>query len=97
MDIRVLNEVNQINELVLDEFVHIHSNGNFFQSSACFLFFKSVDNYEPIIITATEQGKLKGLISALIIKDPGFKGIFSRRCIVWAARFVSKRNLLIRL
>ena len=48
-----------------------------------FSFFKSVDNYEPIIITATEQGKLKGLISALIIKDPGFKGIFSRRCIVW--------------
>lgn len=66
-----------------EQFTLNHPNGNFFQSPAAFKFFESVRNHEPFVITVSKNDDLKGVLSGVIIKEPGIKGYFSRRCIVW--------------
>lgn len=66
-----------------EKFVLDHPNGNFFQSPAAYGFFKSVDGYKPVLLAAENENEIKGILSAVIIKESGLKGYFSRRCIVW--------------
>lgn len=65
------------------DFVESHPNGNFFQSPAAFEVFQDVDGYELVLFVAEENGKIVGTLLAIIMKEPGLKGWFSRRCIIW--------------
>lgn len=83
MQIRIITEVDEEFRNRWDKFVLEHPNGNFFQSPAAFNFFRSVENHQPFVITASEKDELKGILSGIIMKEPGIKGFFSKRCIVW--------------
>lgn len=86
---KIYSETNQIDLTKLDKFVYNHPHGNFFQSVNAFLFFQSVDNYEPILIVASEDEGIVGSLLAVVIKEgKGLKTLFSRRAIVWGGPLV---------
>jgi serine/alanine adding enzyme len=67
----------------LDEFVFTQNNTSFFQSSAAFHFFETVDNYTPQIITIQQKEEIVGSLLFFEIKEgKGPKGFFSRRSII---------------
>ena len=84
----IITDFNQIDLNSLEEFIYNHPHGNFFQSTNAFKFFQSVDNYEPILLVAKEKDEIVGSLLAVVMKEKGLKGYFSRRCIVWGGPLV---------
>ena len=82
-NIKVITDAGKMDRAKWESFVLSHPNGNFFQSPSAFEFFQSVENYEPVLAIAEEQNEIEGTLSAVIINEPGVKGNFSKRCIVW--------------
>ena len=72
----------------LESFVYQDPRGNFFQSNKAYEFFKSVNNFEPILIVARDGEEIVGSLLAVLIKEKGLKSYFSRRCIVWGGPLV---------
>jgi len=97
MEIKVLTNIDDNFRTQWENFVLEHPNGNFFQSPAAYEFFKNVDGYEPLLITAAKENEIKGILSAVIIKEAGLKGFFSRRCIVWGGPLAQKNDTEINL
>lgn len=83
MEVKVIKNINEEFRSRWDKFVMDHANGNFYQSPAAYEFFRSVNGYEPVLIAAADENEINGILSVVIIKEPGIKGYFSRRCIVW--------------
>ena len=56
----------------IEGFISWHSNGNFFQSSQLYNFYKPLPNYEPIIIINTDTfDNINGSLLAVIQKEKG--------------------------
>ena len=90
---KIITDINQIHFQDLEQFVYNHPNGNFFQSTKAYQFFQSVENYEPILIVAEENGEIVGSLQAVIIKEgKGIKGFLSRRCIVWGGPLIKNND-----
>jgi len=84
----IITDFNQIDLNSLEEFIYNHPHGSFFQSTKAFKFFQSVDNYEPILLVAKKKDEIVGSLLAVVMKEKGLKGYFSRRCIVWGGPLV---------
>lgn len=86
---KIITNQKIINFIELEKFVLDHPYGNFFQSTKAFHFFKSVENYDPILIVALDRAKVVGSLLAVITKEgKGLRGYFSRRLIVWGGPLV---------
>jgi len=83
MEIKVLTNIDDNFRTQWENFVLEHPNGNFFQAPAAYQFFSGVEGYAPVMIYAEEENNIKGILSAVIIKELGIKGYFSKRCIVY--------------
>lgn len=83
MEVKVIKEPDTALIEKWNDFVLNHPNGNFFQSPDAFELFDSVSNYRPILIVAKEGEKIAGILLAVLMKEPGLKGYFSKRCLVW--------------
>lgn len=82
--------INEIESEKWSDFVDNHSNGNFFQSPEAYSFFGSVNNYESVKLFCLDAvGEILGVLVAVIQKEGGIKGYFSRRCILWGGPLVS--------
>ena len=92
-NIRVITDVRQIDMEKVEQFVYTHPNGNFFQSTKAYYFFKSVESYQPVFFIAKEQNEIAGTLLAIVIKEgKGLKGYLSRRCIIWGGPIVGNEN-----
>ena len=89
---KILSDIVDINLDNLEQFVYHHPHGNFFQSTKAFSFFQSVENYEPVLLVAKESDEIAGSLLAVMMKEKGIKGYFSRRCIVWGGPLVKDEN-----
>jgi len=90
---QIISNPAKIDFAKLESFVYNHPNANFFQSPMAYVFFKTVNGYEPVLIAAEEGKKITAILLAVIIKDPGIKGFFSKRCIVWGGPLSDKTEL----
>lgn len=66
-----------------DNFVFNHPNANFFQASEIFNFFHGLNGIQPVTFLALENNKIAGVLSVVLMHEPGVKNYFSRRCIIW--------------
>lgn len=82
-NLKIKSNYKEIDTIMWEEYVSNHPNGNFFQTSLAFDFFNNLPGHEPLIIAAIQNGKISGVLVAVIMKEQGLKGYFSRRCIVW--------------
>ncbi len=89
----VLKELTSEQYNKIESFVTNHPNGNFFQSPAAYKLFQSAENHQPFVIIASENEELKGILTGVIFNEPGIKGFFSRRCIVWGGPIVNSDEL----
>ena len=88
MEVKVFSEYNQLETGELfppfREFSAGHPNSNFFQSHTCFKFLEKVEEYNPFLLLAHEQGQIEGsLLGVIQSNGQGLKSWFSRRLIVW--------------
>ncbi|GAB4286514.1 MAG: hypothetical protein Kow0068_12090 [Marinilabiliales bacterium] len=89
---KIITDNSKIDFDNLEQFVYHHPHGNFFQSTKAYQFFHSVEKYEPILLVAIENTEIIGSLLAVIIREPGLKGYFSRRCIIWGGPLVKDDN-----
>ena len=88
---RITSEIKESNWPEIEKFVFNHTQGNFFQSSKAFRFFKGIKNCEPLFLVAKNDREIKGSLLAVVVREHGkIKGYFSRRCIVWGGPLVKK-------
>lgn len=75
-----------------EKFVWEHPNGNFFQSVNAFKFFDSVENHSPFVFAVSENCKILGVLSGVIISvGKGIKKFLSRRAIIWGGPLIESR------
>lgn len=82
-NVKIISSYKEVDTRLWEEFVLNHPNGNFFQSFIAFDFFKDLPGHKPFVFAVIENETMSGVLVAIIMKEPGLKGYFSRRCIVW--------------
>ena len=92
MNYKIITDPNDITKELWDKFLIEHPNGNFFHTQIAFEFFQSVENFEPVLITDEVRDEIKGILFAVIIREPGIKGIFSKRCIIWGGPLLNSKE-----
>ncbi len=75
----------------LREFVRAHEHGSFYQSPDFFAFIEQIEEYRPVLLTATDQqGQLVGsLLGVVQSNGGGIKSWLSRRLIVWGGPLIA--------
>ena len=85
MQTNLISDYRKIDFNQWDEFVKNHPDGTIFQSSDMYSLFKNTRNFDPVPIVAMEDGKITGLMLAIIIKE--FSGcyriFFFPYCCLW--------------
>ena len=89
---QIITDITEINFEKLESFVYNHPHGNFLQSTKAYSFFQSAENHEPVLLVAKEGNEIAGSLLAVMMKEKGIKGYFSRRCIVWDGPLVKDEN-----
>jgi len=97
MEIKKLEILNAEFTQRWESFVQNHPKGNFFQAPAAYEFFSNVEGYTPIMVYVEEEKNIKGILSAVVLKESGIKGYYSRRCIVWGGPLYENADIAERL
>lgn len=80
----------------LNDFQQSSPDTNIFQSALFFSFFTKLRNYQPVLLTAlNDDEEIIGSLLAAVIKEPGIKSYFSRRCIVFDGPVVKDNDAAI--
>jgi lipid II:glycine glycyltransferase (peptidoglycan interpeptide bridge formation enzyme) len=88
-DIRILSD--NIDKKQWEELLNISPYGNFFQTYEAFSFFSQLkQSIEPHTIAVSVNGKLKGLITAVVYKESGLiKSFLTKRAIIYGGPVLS--------
>ncbi len=79
----IVTEPEDIDLPEVEKFVVNHPNGNFFQSTEAYQFYRTVKYNTPLFIVAKDGPEIIGSLLAVVVREgKGPKGFFSRRCIV---------------
>lgn len=90
---QIITDIDEASLECVEQFVYNHPNGNFFQSTKAYNFFRSLPSYKPALLVAKEDDEIVGTLLAVVIKEGnGINGYFSRRCIVWGGPLVKDEN-----
>ena len=66
-----------------DKLIDLSSVATWFQSYACYCFYKELSFLSPFVYAVEEKGELKALVCGYLIAEKGFaKSYFSRRAII---------------
>jgi lipid II:glycine glycyltransferase (peptidoglycan interpeptide bridge formation enzyme) len=94
MQTNLISDHRKIDFTQWDEFVKEHPDGTIFQSSDMYTLFKNTRNFDPVPIMAMEDGKILGLLLAVIIKEyPGPVGFFSSRTVVYGGPLINHQAI----
>lgn len=90
MQTNIISDIRKIDFEKWDNFVDQHPAGTIFQSFDMFILFKNTSNFDPVPIMAVENGKIAGLMLAVIIKEfSGLFGFFSSRTVVYGGPIIN--------
>lgn len=97
MKIKLITQIDDSFEDKLSKFVREHPHGNFFQSIEYFNFYKSLSEYEPFILSCSDNDdNICGLLIAVIHKEAGyFKKKLTSRCIIYGGPIINNSSKLI--
>ncbi len=91
MQTKIISDYRKIDFARWDEFVNLHPAGTVFQSSEMFTLFKNTRNFNPVPIVALENGKIAGVMLAVVIKEfSGFAGYFSSRTVIYGGPLIDR-------
>jgi len=93
MIIRIVKNINEVDAHAFKSFIDSNQNGNFFQSLEAFIFFTSVDTYNPLLVLAIEDDDIIGSLLAFVIRgNKLITGYLSRRCIIYGGPIVKNKD-----
>jgi serine/alanine adding enzyme len=76
-----------------DDFVNDHPDGTIFQSSDMYLLFKNSRKFDPVPIMFVEDGKIAGLMLAVVIREySSVIGFFSSRTVIYGGPLIDPRS-----
>ncbi|NOX45353.1 MAG: peptidoglycan bridge formation glycyltransferase FemA/FemB family protein [Chlorobi bacterium] len=85
----ITTDINKISIPEWDSFIENHPNGTVFQSHAMYLLFKNTKKFKPILIAATNNNKLIGVLLAVIIKEYSSAiGFFTSRTVIYGGPLI---------
>jgi lipid II:glycine glycyltransferase (peptidoglycan interpeptide bridge formation enzyme) len=89
MNYQLISEIDKIDLKKWDDFVNQHPNGTVFQSSDMFYLFRKTRKFDPVLVMIAENGKITGLLLAVLIKEyPNPIGFFSSRTVVYGGPLI---------
>ena len=78
-----LLQINKLTKNSWDALIGLSSVATWFQSYACYCFYKELSFLSPFVYAVEEKGELKALVCGYLIAEEGFvKRFFSRRAII---------------
>lgn len=78
-----LLQINKLTKNSWDALIGISSVATWYQSYACYSFYKELSFLTPFVYAVEEEGELKALVCGYLIAEEGFvKRFFSRRAII---------------
>lgn len=73
-------------EIIIDKWEKLYNSSScatFFQSPACYRFYKELSFFSPFVYAVEEEGELKALVCGYLVAENGLlKSYFSRRAII---------------
>lgn len=89
----ILEGTNEINEQLWERFIYEHPNGNVFHTPQMFQVYENTRRYKPIILALEKEGKIKGILVAVIEKVlNGILGEYSARSIIRGGPLVENND-----
>jgi lipid II:glycine glycyltransferase (peptidoglycan interpeptide bridge formation enzyme) len=89
MPITIATDINKIPIPEWDNFIENHPNGTVFQSHSMYLLFQNTKKFKPVIIMATNNNKITGVLLAVIIKEYSSAiGFFTSRTVVYGGPLI---------
>ena len=96
MKLIIIKNKNDYSFEKIDNFISNQSNSNFFFSINTFLFYDSLDYFQPYyILVEDNKNEIRGLLFFYVTEENGIFGIknfFSRRCIIEGSPLITKNN-----
>lgn len=90
---KILKGKEEINKQLWEEFILQHPDGNVFHTPQMFKVYENTKKYKPVIFAIEKDGKLKGILIAVIEKVfGGFLGSYSSRSIIRDGPIVEKND-----
>jgi lipid II:glycine glycyltransferase (peptidoglycan interpeptide bridge formation enzyme) len=93
VSLAIIDKYDDINLQKWDQFIKTHKEGNFFQTSSAYQFFRKVENYDPYIVLVESEGSYQGCLLAVVIREQSIKGYFSSRAIITGGPIVNKGEI----
>jgi serine/alanine adding enzyme len=85
-NLEIITDSSKIDRKSWGDFVRNHMHGNVFQTPQMYDVFEQVDGFTPILIAACKNGKISGVLLAVIQKEiKGVPGILAKRAIIRGA------------
>jgi lipid II:glycine glycyltransferase (peptidoglycan interpeptide bridge formation enzyme) len=89
MQTRIISDYKKIDFERWNDFVNNHPKGTVFQSVEMFQLFKNSRKFDPVPVMTMEDGKVTGLLLAVIIREySNFMGYFSARTVVYGGPLI---------
>lgn len=83
MNIKIISNIDEIDQKRWSQFVYDHPQGAVFQSPEYFNLFKDYKNYIPLLIACLDQDRICGVLLAVILREySGLAGKLTARAIV---------------
>ena len=93
MQTNLISDYRKIDFDKWDDFVNNHPCGTVFQSSDMYLLFNNTRNFDPVPILMMQDGKVTGLMLAVVIKEySGVIGYFSARTVIYGGPLIDPQS-----
>lgn len=92
-NLEIITDSSKIDRKSWGDFVRNHMHGNVFQTPQMYDVFEQVDGFTPILIAACKNGKISGVLLAVIQKEiKGVPGILAKRAIIRGAPLIDNED-----
>lgn len=89
MQTQIISDYKKIDFERWNDFVNHHPEGTIFQSFEMFRLFRNTKKFNPVPVMIMEDGKVTGLLLAVIIREySNFMGYFSARTVVYGGPLI---------
>ena len=90
----ITTDINNISITEWDNFIENHPNGTVFQSHSMYRLFQNTKKFRPVFIVSTNNGRLTGILLAVIIKEYSSAiGFFTSRTVVYGGPLIAHSEM----
>jgi lipid II:glycine glycyltransferase (peptidoglycan interpeptide bridge formation enzyme) len=94
MNLRIVDNFNNIDLDKWDKFINTHPNGNIFQTSKYLSLFTDLSKFETVFLACICDEEIHGILVSVIQKEySGILGLITSRSITWGGPLLKSKNM----